>query len=157
DADGVATAATFANTTPVPTATTTTPATNVVKGTATVKLYTQSRSAVLVMKLNYPNNARKPVTVTESPDSCTGKPVLSQKETTDRQGNINAFALIRNVQGAALPTNWFLAITDPALQGNQIVGCAAIAAKGATGTVTLTTTPPATANTTTNTTVTPTV
>jgi len=150
-ADGVVTAATFANNTPVPTATTTTPATNVVKGSATVKLYTQSHSAVLVMKLNYPNNARKQVTVTVSPDSCTGKPVLSQKETTDRQGNINAFALIRNVQGAALPTNWFLAITDPALKGNQIVGCGAIAATGATGTVTLT------ATTTNNAAVTPTV
>jgi hypothetical protein len=154
-ADGVVTAATFANNTPVPTATTTTPATNVVKGSATVKLYTQSHSAVLVMKLNYPNNARKQVTVTVSPDSCTGKPVFSQKETTDRQGNINAFALIRNVQGAALPTNWFLAITD----GNQVVGCGAIAAKGTTGTVTLTAnaTNQATTTTTNNAAVTPTV
>jgi hypothetical protein len=138
-ADGVVTAATIGNGTPVPTATTTTPpTTNLVKGSATVKLYTQSHSAVLVMKLNYPNNARKQVTVTVSPDSCTGKPVLSQKETTDRQGNINAFALIRNVQGNALPTNWFLAITDPKLTGNQIVGCGAITTNGATGTVTLT-------------------
>jgi hypothetical protein len=167
-ADGVVTAATIANGTPVPTATATTPTptTNIVKGSATVKLYTQSHSAILLMKLNYPNNARKQVTVTVSPDSCTGKPVLSQKETTDRQGNINAFALIRNVQGNALPTNWFLAITDPKLTGNQIVGCGAITANGATGTVTLTanqattatnngnaqttTTPTVTATTTTN-------
>jgi hypothetical protein len=154
-ADGVVTAATFANNTPVPTATTTTPTTNVVKGSATVKLYTQSHSAILVMKLNYPNNARKQVTVTVSPDSCTGKPVLSQKETTDRQGNINAFALIRNVQGNALPTNWFLAITDPKLTGNQIVGCGAVTANGATGTVTLTANQ--TTTTTNNATVTPTV
>ncbi|GHO95446.1 hypothetical protein KSF_054940 [Reticulibacter mediterranei] len=151
-ADGVVTAATFANNTPVPTATTTTPTTNVVKGSATVKLYTQSHSTVLVMKLNYPNNARKQVTVTVSPDSCTGKPVLSQKETTDRQGNINAFALIRNVQGNTLPTNWFLAITD----GNQIVGCGAITANGATGTVTLTANQ-ATTTTNNNVAVTPTV
>jgi hypothetical protein len=169
-ADGVVTAATITTSTPTTTPTTTTPTTNLVKGSATVKLYTQSHSAILLLKLNYPNNARKQVTVTVSPDSCTGKPVFSQKETTDRQGNINAFALIRNVQGNALPTNWFLAITDPKLTGNQIVGCGAITTNGATGTITLTatttnnaaTTPTVAATTTTNnantqTTTTPTV
>lgn len=156
DADGVATAATINTTTTAPTPTT--PATNVVTGSATAKLYPQSHSVVLLMKLNYPNQARKQVAINVTPDSCTGKPIFTQKQTTDRQGNINAFALIRNVQGAALPTNWFLTITDPALTGNQIVGCGAIAAKGVTGTVTLSATPATPAATpTTNAAVTPTV
>jgi hypothetical protein len=156
DANGVTTAATItAVNNPGTTPTTTTTTTNATKGNATFKLYTVSHSVVMLLNINYPNHARQQVAVNVAPDSCTGKPIFTQKATTDRQGNINTFTLIRNIQGNALPTNWFFTVTDPALTSNQIVGCSAVTAKGVTGTATLTitttsTTTPATTTTTTN-------
>jgi hypothetical protein len=138
DANGIVTSATITlanNPGATPTTTTTTGAT---KGTATFKLYTVSHSVIMLLNISYPNHARQQITVNVTPNSCTGQPLFTQKETTDRQGNVNAFALIRNVQGAALPTNWFFTVTDPALTGNQTVGCSAVTAKGVTGTATLT-------------------
>ncbi len=138
DANGVVTAATITlvnnpGTTPTPPATT-----GATKGNATFKLYTVSHSVVMLLNISYPNHARQQITVNVVPDSCTGKAIFTQKVTTDRQGNVNTFSLIRNVQGTTLPTNWFFTVTDPALTGNQTVGCSAVAAKGVVGTATLT-------------------
>jgi hypothetical protein len=116
-------------------------ASSTAQGTATFNLDPNAGNVNMALNITYPNHPNQAVKVNVRAGSCTGPLISTQRENLDGQSANNTNTVINNVQGQALPNNWFFTVADPQQTGPDgqplTVGCGSVVANGTTGTATL--------------------